>query len=73
MNQGEASDSGSGPSGAAWVETFRLTLDGEHHTVPIASGEKLLHNLDGSVDVTSIYENGKLVRREVSDPALLPL
>jgi hypothetical protein len=28
---------------------------------------------DGKIDVTSIYENGKLVRREISDPALVPL
>jgi hypothetical protein len=30
-------------------------------------------NGDGKVDVTSIYERGKLVRREISDPALMPL
>ena len=30
-------------------------------------------NGDGSVDVISVYEGGKLVRREVTDPALLPL
>ena len=30
-------------------------------------------NGDGQVDVTSIYENGKLVRREISDPDLVPL
>jgi ferredoxin len=42
MTQGKARDSGSGPSGAALIESFRLTLDGEHHIVPIASGETLL-------------------------------
>ncbi len=42
MSQGKASASGPGPSGNAVVESFRLTLDGEHHTVPIASGETLL-------------------------------
>ena len=42
MSQGEARDSGSVPSGNALIESFRLTLDGEHHTVPIASGETLL-------------------------------
>jgi ring-1,2-phenylacetyl-CoA epoxidase subunit PaaE len=26
----------------SFVETFRLTLDGEDHTVPIAAGESLL-------------------------------
>jgi len=30
-------------------------------------------NGDGVIDVTSIYEDGKLKRREVSDPALVPL
>jgi hypothetical protein len=30
-------------------------------------------NGDGVIDVTSIYEGGKLIRREVSDPALVPL
>ncbi len=28
---------------------------------------------DGSIDITSIFENGRLVRREISDPALIPL
>ncbi len=28
-------------------------------------------NGDGSVDITSYYENGKLVRKEVSDPSVL--
>ncbi|MCH2169271.1 hypothetical protein MK489_00690 [Myxococcota bacterium] len=27
---------------------------------------------DGQIDITSIYENGRLVRREISDPSLLP-
>jgi hypothetical protein len=30
-------------------------------------------NGDGSIDITSIYENGKLVKREISDPTLVPL
>jgi hypothetical protein len=30
-------------------------------------------NGDGTPDITSIYRNGKLVRREISDPALVPL
>ena len=42
MSQGEAIASGSGPSGNAVGESFRLTLDGENHTVPIAAGETLL-------------------------------
>jgi hypothetical protein len=28
---------------------------------------------DGRIDITSIYRNGKLVRREISDPDLVPL
>ena len=28
---------------------------------------------DGNIDITSIYENGKLVKREISDPSLVPL
>ncbi|MGE4652134.1 MAG: hypothetical protein AAEJ53_14700 [Myxococcota bacterium] len=28
---------------------------------------------DGQMDITSIYEKGRLVRREISDPALVPL
>jgi hypothetical protein len=30
-------------------------------------------NGDGSIDVTSVYEGGKLLRREISDPAIVPL
>lgn len=30
-------------------------------------------NGDGDIDIISVYENGRLVRREVSDPALMPL
>ncbi len=29
-------------------------------------------NGDGKIDVTSIYKNGKLVRREILDPSLMP-
>ena len=28
---------------------------------------------DGEVDITSIYENGKLQKREISDPSLVPM
>ena len=35
-------DSGAGTSADATVESFRLTLDSESHTVPIAPGETLL-------------------------------
>jgi hypothetical protein len=30
-------------------------------------------NGDGETDINSIYENGRLVRREISDPSLVPL
>lgn len=30
-------------------------------------------NGDGGIDITSFYEKGKLVRREVTDPSLVPL
>ena len=30
-------------------------------------------NGDGEMDIKSIYENGRLVRREISDPSLVPL
>ena len=38
----KGSDGGAGPSANAVVDSFRLTLDGEHYTVPIAAGETLL-------------------------------
>jgi hypothetical protein len=30
-------------------------------------------NGDGHADITSIYENGKLQKREISDPSLVPM
>ena len=30
-------------------------------------------NGDGTIDVKSVYEDGKLRQREISDPALVPL
>ena len=30
-------------------------------------------NADGEMDIKSIYENGKLVKREINDPSLIPL
>ena len=42
MSQGEGSDSGAESSAVATVESFRLTLDSENYTVPIAAGETLL-------------------------------
>ncbi len=42
MSQSEGSDGGGGPSANGTIESFRLTLDSENHTVPIAAGETLL-------------------------------
>ena len=45
MSQSKGNDSDAGPpthAVNAFVESFRLTLDSEHHTVPIAAGETLL-------------------------------
>jgi len=49
-------------------EEYR-TVDGE---TALARREKDV-NADGEIDITSVYEDGKLVRREVTDPALVPL
>ncbi len=42
MSQSKGRDCGAGASANALVESFRLTLDGENHSVPIAVGETLL-------------------------------
>jgi ring-1,2-phenylacetyl-CoA epoxidase subunit PaaE len=42
MSQIGESDRDARPSADATVEKFRLTLDSENHTVPIAAGETLL-------------------------------
>ncbi len=42
MSRGMGSYGGARPSAYASVGSFRLTLDGEDHTVPIAAGETLL-------------------------------
>ncbi len=41
MSQGEENEGVQSPA-TAIAENFRLTLDGEDHTVPIAAGETLL-------------------------------
>jgi antitoxin component YwqK of YwqJK toxin-antitoxin module len=40
---------------------------------PILAKREEDKNGDGNIDVTSIYKNGKLVRREISDPNMVPL
>ncbi len=45
MSQSKGNDSDAGPpkhAAKAFVESFRLTLDSENHTVPITAGETLL-------------------------------
>ncbi len=42
MSQSKRGASATEPSVNALVESFRLTLDGENHIVPIAAGETLL-------------------------------
>ncbi len=42
MSQRKGSISCARPSANAMVESYRLTLDGENHTVPIAAAETLL-------------------------------
>ena len=42
MSERKENDSGAEQSVNAFVDSFRLTLDGEDHTVPIAAGETLL-------------------------------
>ncbi len=43
MSQSERSDRGPESSANVTVESFRLTLEEEDHTVPIAAGETLLN------------------------------
>ena len=42
MSQSKGSENSDESSAGALVESFRLTLDSEDHTVPIAAGETLL-------------------------------
>ena len=44
------------------------TLSGK----PVISKREQDVNGNGKIDITSIYENGKLVRREILDPSLIP-
>jgi ring-1,2-phenylacetyl-CoA epoxidase subunit PaaE len=42
MSQSDEDENGAASWAAPTVDSFRLTLDGENHTVPIAAGETLL-------------------------------
>lgn len=52
-------------------DTFETFAQQSGKTVLVKREEDT--NGDGKIDITSYYENGKLVRREVTDPALMPL
>ncbi len=59
MSQSKGSDSGAGPPANAAVEIFRLTLDSEDHTVPIAAGQTLLQAaLEAGIDAPHICTEG---------------
>lgn len=53
------------------ADTFEIYAQKDGKTVIERREED--KNGDGVIDVTSIYEDGKLKRREVSDPSLVPL
>ncbi|CAG0991402.1 hypothetical protein MYXO_02422 [Myxococcaceae bacterium] len=57
--------------GAGKPDTFETYVQANGKTV-IASREEDV-NGDGTIDVKSTYENGKLKNREISDPSLVPL
>ncbi len=60
MSQSKGSDSGAGPSANPLVESFRLTLDGENHTVLIAAGETLLQGaLAAGIDAPHSCTEGR--------------
>jgi hypothetical protein len=50
-------------------ETYKATSRGQ----PELAKREEDKDGDGKADVTSIYENGRLIRREISDPNLVPL
>jgi ferredoxin len=60
MSRSNGSDSGAGPPANAVVESFRLTLDGEDHTVPITAGETLLQAaLGAGIDAPHTCTEGR--------------
>jgi ferredoxin len=60
MSQSNGSDSGADLPAIATVESFRLTLDGEEHTVPIAAGETLLQAaLAAGIDAPNSCQEGR--------------
>ena len=60
MSQRKGSDSCARPSANAVVESYRLTLDGENHTVPIAASETLLQAaLAAGIDAPNSCTEGR--------------
>ena len=57
--------------GAGKADTFETYVQKDGKTV-ISSREEDV-NGDGTIDIKSIYEDGKLKSREISDPSLVPL
>ena len=60
MSHSRENDSGAGPPAGTTVESFRLTLDSENHTVPIAAGETLLEaTLAAGIDAPHSCTEGR--------------
>ncbi len=60
MSQSHESDNGAGAPARTTVESFRLTLDSENHTVPIAAGETLLQaTLAAGIDAPHSCTEGR--------------
>ncbi|MBW2275236.1 MAG: hypothetical protein JRG96_18370, partial [Deltaproteobacteria bacterium] len=57
--------------GRGFADTFEIFEARAGKSILARREEDL--NGDGKVDVVSIYRNGKLIRREISDPDLVPL
>jgi antitoxin component YwqK of YwqJK toxin-antitoxin module len=66
VNRVEMDETGDGKPNV--FETF-TAKDGK----PVLAKREEDKNGDGNIDVTSIYKDGKLVRREISDPNMVPL
>ncbi len=60
MSQSKGCYCGAEPSASALVDSFRLTLDGENHTVPIAAGGTLLQAvLAAGIDAPNSCTEGR--------------
>jgi hypothetical protein len=57
--------------GTGKPDTFETYAQEDGKTVLVKREEDV--NGDGKIDITSLYEKGKLVKREIADPALTPL